>query len=419
MTTGRSTARIARFAVIILFVFGCFYILSRGSTYSVQSEIGNQNSGVAQKAPEKPTGESIKVESPQGAQQHEVPDNKVVDRPEDEESGKAAADDGDRVKATFVTLARNSDLLSLLESIRSVQDRFNHKYNYDWVFLNDEEFSEEFKAFTSSIVTGKTKYGLIPKDEWGFPPWIDQEKAAHVREKMREDRIIYGDSKPYRFMCRYESGFFWRHELLMEYDYYWRVEPSIKIYCDVDYDIFKFMRDNNKDYGFTITLPEYKETIPTLWETTKEFIDKNPQYLAQNNLMNWISSDKGKTYNGCHFWSNFEVGNLNFWRSEAYTKYFEYLDQAGGFFYERWGDAPVHSIAVALFLPMDRVHFFNDVGYYHVPFHNCPVDQEVRIKKNCVCDPKQDFTWKGYSCTSKFHTLTKYPRLKGWEQFAD
>ena len=33
-------------------------------------------------------------------------------------------------------------------------------------------------------------------------------------------------------------------------------------------------------------------------------------------------------------WSNFEIGDLNFWRGEAYTKYFEHLDKAGGFYYE-------------------------------------------------------------------------------------
>ena len=48
--------------------------------------------------------------------------------------------------------------------------------------------------------------------------------------------------------------------------------------------------------------------------------------------MDWVSDDKGQTYNGCHFWSNFEIGSLAFWRSEAYRKYFEHLDKAGGFF---------------------------------------------------------------------------------------
>lgn len=33
-------------------------------------------------------------------------------------------------------------------------------------------------------------------------------------------------------------------------------------------------------------------------------------------------------------WSNFEIGDLDFWRNEAYMKFFEYLDSRGGFYYE-------------------------------------------------------------------------------------
>lgn len=69
-----------------------------------------------------------------------------------------------------------------------------------------------------------------------------------------------------------------------------------------------------------------------------DFIDANPQYLAKPNMMPWISSNDGETYNGCHYWSNFEIARIDFWRSEAYRAYFKHLDQAGGFFYERWGD---------------------------------------------------------------------------------
>ena len=51
----------------------------------------------------------------------------------------------DRPSATFVILARNSDLDSTIQSVRNVEDRFNRKYKYPYVFLNDEPFSEEFK----------------------------------------------------------------------------------------------------------------------------------------------------------------------------------------------------------------------------------------------------------------------------------
>lgn len=44
--------------------------------------------------------------------------------------------------------------------------------------------------------------------------------------------------------------------------------------------------------------------------------------------------------------------------------FFNYLDKSGGFFYERWGDAPVHSIAVALFLDKSEVEYFENIGEY-------------------------------------------------------
>lgn len=208
---------------------------------------------------------------------------------------------GPRMNATFVTLARNSDLWEIVKSIRQVEDRFNRKFNYDWVFLNEKPFDDEFVRVTSSLVSGQTKYGLIPEEHWSFPEWIDQDKAAAVRKDMADRQIIYGDSISYRHMCRFESGFFFRQPLMLEYEWYWRVEPSIELYCDVDYDAFRFMADNGKKYSFVISLFEYRETIPTLWDSTKKFMSQHPEYIAKDNSMAFISDDKGKTYNNCHF----------------------------------------------------------------------------------------------------------------------
>jgi Glycolipid 2-alpha-mannosyltransferase len=33
-------------------------------------------------------------------------------------------------------------------------------------------------------------------------------------------------------------------------------------------------------------------------------------------------------------WSNFEIADLDFWRGEAYSAFFEFLDSKGGFYYE-------------------------------------------------------------------------------------
>jgi len=112
-------------------------------------------------------------------------------------------------------------------------------------------------------------------------------------------------------------------------------------------------------------------------------------------------------------WSNFEIGDLDFWRGEAYTKYFEYLDSKGGFYYEvcvlfplspteraliccqRWGDAPVHSIAVSLFAKKDQIHFFNEIGYRHDPFQHCPQGDAHQAGK-CWCEAKDNFDYQGF-----------------------
>lgn len=210
----------------------------------------------------------------------------------------------EKMNATFVTLARNSDLWEIVKSIRTVEDRFNRNYHYDWVFLNDKPFDAEFKRVTSALISGKAYYGDIPQEHWSFPDFIDQDKAAKVREDMRERQIIYGDSISYRHMCRFESGFFFRQPLLNNYEWYWRVEPSIELFCDVGYDPFKYMRDNGKKYSFVLSLYEYVETIETLWDSAKKFIKNHPEHIVEGNSMKWLSDDNGESYNHCHFVSS-------------------------------------------------------------------------------------------------------------------
>jgi alpha 1,2-mannosyltransferase len=58
---------------------------------------------------------------------------------------------GSRVNATFVILARNSDLEGMIRTVRSIEDRFNKGYQYPYVFLNDEPFSDDFRRFVQFL----------------------------------------------------------------------------------------------------------------------------------------------------------------------------------------------------------------------------------------------------------------------------
>ncbi|XBW37557.1 hypothetical protein QEN19_003138 [Hanseniaspora menglaensis] len=329
-----------------------------------------------------------------------------------------------KMNATMVSLVRNNELGDMLRSIEQFEASFNHKYHYDWVFLNDVEFTPRFIKAIKEKVSGEAKFGLVPKEHWSYPDFIDQDKAAQARIDMQN--IIYGSSESYRFMCRYQSGFFWRHELMLDYDWYWRVEPSTKYPCDIPDDLFKYMNDNQKAYGFTLSLHEYEETIPSLFDSVLNFTNEHPEYIPHKNFASFVSEDQGETYNGCHYWSNFEVANLNLWRSKQYGEFFDYLDQRGGFFYERHGDAPVHSLFASIFLPMDKIEYLN-IGYYHGPFWNIPyavesisASEEDLLEKtkdkftsqNCQMDPRVDFTSNGFSCGNLYFSLNKLKSLK-------
>ena len=134
------------------------------------------------------------------------------------------------------------------------------------------------------------------------------------------------------------------------------------------------MERANKTYGFTIAVKELKETVPNifryasaykrknnlksqgLWEMFIEPREELPKPLPKDDpkyqapLPEEILSTEpghgklpdidpeamdGETYNMCHFWSNFEIARLDWFRSKEYEDFFQMMDRSGGFWMER------------------------------------------------------------------------------------
>ena len=125
-------------------------------------------------------------------------------------------------------------------------------------------------------------------------------------------------------------------------------------------------------------LHEYESTIPTLWNHVEDYIKiyngkdidmttNSYDFITDSSLSYYDEMQilSQSDYNLCHFWTNFEIGDLNFFRSDEYIKFFEFLDSKGGFYYERWGDALVHSIALSLLLKSVEIIHFDRIGYKH------------------------------------------------------
>ncbi|SRR5216683_6389993 len=57
---------------------------------------------------------------------------------------------------------------------------------------------------------------------------------------------------------------------------------------------------------------------------------------------------------------------------------------------QRWGDAPVHTIAAALFAGKEGMHFFREIGYEHYPFIHCPQNEMWELGR-CSCEQERNF----------------------------
>ncbi|ODV84237.1 glycosyltransferase family 15 protein, partial [[Candida] arabinofermentans NRRL YB-2248] len=315
-----------------------------------------------------------------------------------------------RENATLISLVRNSELFAMLRTINNVENRFNHQYHYDWIFANDEPFTTEFMDMVSNMCSGTVKFVQIPYEMWSYPDWIDQEKAAEVRKQMRKKRVKYGDKEAYRHMCRFFSGMFYNLEEMKNYKYFWRIEPDVEFRCSIRYDPFKVMREGKKTYGFNLAPLELHTTVRSLWNETINYMSQYPDKIADNNNFKFLTDDDGVSFNMCHFWSNFEIADLDFFRGEAYTHFFDYLDQKGGIYYERWGDAPIHSIAVSILLPYTQLQYFTNTGYYHAPNMQCDGSPQMIIDNECTCSPTDDFAWDTHSCIPKFFDIHNLER---------
>ncbi|KAF5844443.1 hypothetical protein GGP41_001434 [Bipolaris sorokiniana] len=118
-----------------------------------------------------------------------------------------------RENAVLLMLSRNSEVSGAVASVRSTQKQFNDHFGYPWVFLNDKPWSEEFKEKvgaavqnTSAMGRVSVEFSTIPKAMWGFPSWIDQDRARRTMKAMQEDDIQYAAKEEYHHMCRFQSG---------------------------------------------------------------------------------------------------------------------------------------------------------------------------------------------------------------------
>jgi len=254
----------------------------------------------------------------------------------------------DNRKCVILYLVRNSkrDIKDLKKSLHLLDINFNDKYHYP-VFI----FHENFTYTIMNDIQNHTLSNIFFQQiTFNVPDFLNKNEVPEY---------VYIDDSPYsigfnigyRHMCRFFAGMIYNQSILKDFDYYWRLDAHSYILKSIEYDIFKYMEDNNFEYGYIDSGRDITNT-QTLWKVTM-------QYLKDNNIK------YDKVWNEFAYGTNFEISNFKFWRSEIYQKYFDYLDMSGGIYKYRWGDHIIHYLAIMLFMSEDRLHKFTDIIYQH------------------------------------------------------
>jgi alpha 1,2-mannosyltransferase len=152
------------------------------------------------------------------------------------------------------------------------------------------------------------------------------------------------------------------HPSMKKFKYYWRLDSDSFILSRIETDPFKTMKDRefvycdfgtkplNREDGWRYSGKEILWAREKLWESTQEF-------LRQKKLQDFDYD--GEVYN-----TNLEIVDLDFFRANEYQSFFSYMDKIGGFYYNRWGDAPFRWLGLKLFSSPEKVWFAQETIDY-------------------------------------------------------
>lgn len=204
--------------------------------------------------------------------------------------------------------------------------------------------------------------------------WLEPEdwKGA-VPADVNPENKIFGYGMGYRHMCRFFSSSM-DVPVLEPYQYVMRVDTDSFLLGAVENDPIATMNQRGLTYGWISAFRDEAYYVTGLWDTTKRWIQENG--VAARSLNDWMATQLQiqnltgvGTYDDVRFCfaTNFFITDMRWVRGPLYQSFFRALEEAGGFYRYRWGDACVHFLAVAVLLDrdVDTHHFAGEIPYWH------------------------------------------------------
>jgi len=256
----------------------------------------------------------------------------------------------------IVYLSCIRDIEKLKESLKRLDLFFNDQFSKP-VIIFHEDFSIEIQKEILNATKSRIHFQNII---FTIPDFLDK--------SLIPETIYYkkwGFNIGYRNMCRFFAGEIFQHTSLQKYKYIWRLDSDSYLLAPIKYDVFNKMAEEKYVYGYQHIEKDVPEVSKDLWTITKKYISDhqiNPTYLSK--FLNNGEWDRS------YYYTNFEIIDIDYFKSNVIKNFYQYLDKSGGIYYYRWGDAIIRLLTLAIFSDESKVHQFSDIAYQHQYFIN-------------------------------------------------
>lgn len=171
-----------------------------------------------------------------------------------------------------------------------------------------------------------------------------------------EDKCNF--SLGYRHMCQF--FFSELRQYIKEYDWYMRLDDDSFIGSEINYNIFDYLENNNKVYGYVAEIPEWPSVVIGVDDFFLKIIDeyKLTPYFLDKLLEN-------NKFNLRHFYNNIEVVKLSYFEREDVKLLTKLVNESGNIYRWRWGDNLLRTFLLAITVDRKQIHKFEDFDYYH------------------------------------------------------
>lgn len=177
----------------------------------------------------------------------------------------------------------------------------------------------------------------------------------------------------YLHMCRFFIRMLPHHPLLSLFTFYWRLDAHSYIFASHPIaDPFQRMKDQQVQYAFTMVNEDDHGYVKNLWSLFHQFL--RDHCLQPSKAVRQTQTGLFGGYSLAIIFTNLAIANVSLFRDEPIIyDWLKRVDESDGIYQHRWGDAPIHTLALTQFLPRRSIVKIRYFGYMHRREYVCSI----------------------------------------------